>query len=417
MSTQEYIRHLRGWLGQVHKRYTGKEVYTIKDTWKQYWGRQRGWVGSTAELVGPKLVVKRVNATPSIYTGTILMAPLSVRLLIFDAKTSRALHQRTRSNGYVLIDNITYKGKVIVNTRTPIPKALKVLEGLEKKLGGKRHQTKKVPMRGTKRNYVNLETINAFRRPLVEQGIENFMDAAGITNATNRETFRNSIDKATARDFQQAIDRCINWFKLKLRGRRKYMLVLDGRPPSNNHLAKMKKSSRWLAHVVTAALGRPEHVFYVGHPANFRKHTNVAKKIITPALIDGSVFLHLDDAVYTGNQKSEIFDFINALAEAVNPKFEFYMAAAYATQHGTQRIQESLQENQEFYHDRDLRPMPLSQAFLNKYNLTIEDPGTTMSLMPHKVANSVSFGVSTGKAGWLGTKLTNRLNKETIYKR
>ena len=232
-----------------------------------------------------------------------------------------------------------------------------------------------------------------------------------------RHALRSQIDVRSASEFRAGISKGVDWLAQHLRHHPRYAMIVEIAP-------KTAKSSTWLAGPVIAELrakGLPKPTILIP--------SWLPDKLVDTALSLGvTAFVHVDDAIYSGAQKASMLGALQAkLAHARVPRpVDVYIAAAYSTGLGTQRV---LHEWEKFVdkgqrkllrvhvfapHEIKKRAMPLASRLEFAARGRLQNAfrgGPTMTVLSHKVPNTVSFG-----PGSLSDHLVKHIQKP-VYKR
>ena len=222
------------------------------------------------------------------------------------------------------------------------------------------------------------------------------------------ETIWSQVDIRSAAEFKKGIAACVNWVAPRLRGR-KWALVAE-----TDTSARKAQSSAWLAgpvirHLAARGIAPPSVIVPVEGGAL------VSTKHIDDALRRGiTTFVHIDDAIYSGQQKGTLVDMFQRHLSRVGRMAKLYIAAAYATEEGSEHVKSMVHNNRvrpalashplaplqlHFFAPYVLRPAKLPDAvkaeLARRRNRVLGMPlwtgGPTTTILPFKVPNATSF--------------------------
>jgi hypothetical protein len=211
--------------------------------------------------------------------------------------------------------------------------------------------------------------------------------------AFTREALRKQLDIRRAGEFKRAITRCIAWLAKRLTT--KYAMIVE-------ITRTTAKSSTWLAGPVIEGLMTRYRIQGPSVIIPFVDGTYVSARGLKDALDAGiTTFVHVDDAIYSGSQKGIM---VRQLRAAVNKtsvkKARVLLAVPYTTDIGRQYIRRLAGPplRLEFYAPYTIatRSLPwVSRVeLLLRGDKNISAGGPAMTVLPHKMPNSVSFGPS-----------------------
>jgi hypothetical protein len=211
------------------------------------------------------------------------------------------------------------------------------------------------------------------------------------------------VDIRSAAEFKKGIAACVDWVAPRLRGR-EWALVAE-----TDTSARKAKSSAWLAgpvirHLAARGIAPPSVIVPVEGGAL------VSTKHIDDALSRGiTTFVHIDDAIYSGQQKGSLVDMFQRHLSRVGRMAKLYIAAAYATEEGSEFVKSMVQNNRvwpalashplaplqlHFFAAYALRPAKLPDAVkaeLARRRNHLWTGGPTTTILPFKVPNATSF--------------------------
>ena len=242
----------------------------------------------------------------------------------------------------------------------------------------------------------NLKNVPGYEAA-AREGAEEFARVLGLDAATTRR-IRNAINVRSTADFKAGIRRCTEWLGGKVRGRPYALLVESGRTT---------KSSMWLGVLVVDAAGPPVAILtYDGQ----RIHGDPA---------GARCLVHLNDAIYSGAQMAGMID---RLAQRefdlyVTKKLTVYFAAAYGTSSAALRLRTAMNENaaaltkkSSVFFAKTLPETPLYDIFDEDVNVR-----PSISIMPHKVPNSVSFGAIHTNGNSLSAEIRKKILRKATF--
>lgn len=193
-------------------------------------------------------------------------------------------------------------------------------------------------------------------------------------------------------------------------GTRPYALIAEVASGNTLHNSLKAKSSAWLAAPLVRFLGRPPAAIIPFHDGGW-----LAGDLVRTAVAQGILdFVHVDDAIYSGSQKAILVNEMGALRIRDVPRL--YIAAAYATQKGLAKVRARVATVAKWVHvalhasgtmNEPTAPPNILPELIGKGHTV----GPTMSILPFKVPNEVSFGPSS-----LGAAL-GRAVPPPVYKR
>ena len=236
-------------------------------------------------------------------------------------------------------------------------------------------------------------------------------------SAYSKQALRRQVNVRSAAEFRNGISQCVAWLAICLRNTPRYALLVE--------ISHAPKSSTWLAGPVVAeleAMGIPKPEAVIPCTEGGVHAGSALQHAVDTGI---TAFVHVDDAIYSGSQKTFILETLQwHLSRYVPPMkpVDVYVAAAYSTRLGRDRVLRQWKQRVRgqkllrvhFFAARDLqkRSMPLR----SKLELVMQGRarnltgGPTMTILSHKVPNAMSFGPAS-----LSKYLTNRLNKP-VYK-
>ena len=248
----------------------------------------------------------------------------------------------------------------------------------------------------------------------VRAGARQFAKNAGLTN---RETalLVEAINVRTAADFKEAIAIAVAHLKAKVRGR-PYALLVESRSRGGGGGGGVK-SSEWLAFQVVKVLGPPTGIVLydinsdkLGYkstsgPSNTWANRTSDRKGLFAAVLDGAkCVVHLNDAIYSGTQLATLIDrydrdaYIQMDGGPFNRGPPLFIAAGFGTAYAKAK-HEGL-ANVYFAKTIASRPDVVNIVAPNMRDSHFYrnlNPARLLTILPHKVPNSVSFGMYTNK--------------------
>lgn len=259
-------------------------------------------------------------------------------------------------------------------------------------------------------------------RASINAGFHEWATRAGISQRARAAVHR-ALNVRTKKDFMEkmgAVFAKLNAEPFVLRNEPYAMLVELESPyaatlythkrvaPGRPYFAP--KSSAWLAGVAMHRLrNRPAVLIPIYHGGNNGVPT-LAEGLVHEAVAQGiRHFVHIDDAMYSGVQKSEIVGLMNEClyplqTEARGPKPLLWIGAAYATprsklavlQEWKRHVRAVVRKNPPvrltLYAPGTINPPSLPLLVRAELWRKYQRPGPTMTVLPYKVPNSVSFG-------------------------
>lgn len=184
---------------------------------------------------------------------------------------------------------------------------------------------------------------------------------------------------------------CESWLRKKAGGQ-PYALLIEA-----NAQQKTSKSSLWLAHRVIAALGPPVVTIEIAENSDIQTDRNPYVRAVSAG---ARCIVHLNDAVYSGSQLYGILKQLGQYAAAQKKiRIPVYVAAAYATKLAQERLQRIKNTRNNFfrlvhvYYAYTLPENPLTKNNFKQFGNRVRF-APTMSIMPHKVPDEVSFGLN-----------------------
>ena len=256
---------------------------------------------------------------------------------------------------------------------------------------------------------------NAAVRAKVSQAMKTYLTTNAKMPNAQAQRFVNAINFKTAADFKRAVDRATDWMKKEVHGR-KYVLVVEGQTTWG---ANGTKSSAWLAHKVIEKLGKPYDVLTT-RIDSWRGYGVISDTTRLKKAYENGVtaIVHLDDAWYSGTQKSEIVDWLLSESEHIlnhplGPQ-GLHVDILFAAAFGPRKLPELLQKHHK-QHNISKYNNNKPSVFDVKFFVGGEIPEPPANLqkqvlfrarkytvMPYKLPNHVSFGFnrvfSNGKA-------------------
>jgi hypothetical protein len=154
------------------------------------------------------------------------------------------------------------------------------------------------------------------------------------------------------------------------------------------------KSSAWLAGPVISRLARrPKMMIPVYHHST---GSILAEGLVREALRHGiRHFVHVDDAIYSGLQKSQIVQMLCRVLKVSKPLPSVWIGAAYATATGLRAIRRKTCHRRmttTVYAAGTIASPVVPWRTHVELLLKLQRVGPTMTVMPYKVPNRVSFG-------------------------
>lgn len=243
----------------------------------------------------------------------------------------------------------------------------------------------------------------AQRKHVLDTTFRNYGTVTGM-HRKQQQRVRSTVRAVTPGEFERALAKCQVWLREHVRGRRPYALLLG-----SSSSASGMNSSQWLArHVMSwEALGPPD--------MTLRDDGTLKAQAARAADMGVKAIVHLNDALYSGNQLYEM------LEEMENTRIPVFIAVAYSTPTaisliaGTGRAEGAifrgrgklrLHPDSRFYAASKIADTPHTAGYTYdaasgryKANSAREalrgtsDVGATMTLLPHKVPNTMSFGM------------------------
>lgn len=224
----------------------------------------------------------------------------------------------------------------------------------------------------------------------IARAIERF-SMAHTLNENNFNELHGALNVRPVKEFKAAVEECLEWLRRKVAGR-EYRLIIE-----RNSDAEGVKSSTWLAPHVERILGPPRDIIVVerAKPINLGPRRGPREDI----------FVHLDDALYTGRQKHDLLRLLSLAEQKRGGHGCVFMTAPYATAQARDLVSsyKSKYLDVEFERKHVIRltknSLPTNiLSRLEKRGLFAYTQNrfgkhhTTMTILPHKVANYISFG-------------------------
>jgi hypothetical protein len=211
-------------------------------------------------------------------------------------------------------------------------------------------------------------------------------DMTGYT----REALKQQMDIRRADEFKHAVGLCTHW--LVNHNLQRYAMIIEITQTT-------AKSSTWLAGPVITGLqklGVPGPTVIIP----FVDGRYLSVKAVKEAIDTGiTTFVHVDDAVYSGSQKGiMVRQLTSALRAAHVKRARALIAVPYTTDLGRRYVSRLAARplKLHFYapHIIKTRTLPwVSRVELMlRGNKNIRSGGPAMTILPHKMPNSVSFG-------------------------
>lgn len=273
--------------------------------------------------------------------------------------------------------------------------------------------------------YDKMQNVN---RASVNAGFHEWATSAGISQRA-RTAMHKALNVRTRKDFMEnmgAVFAKLNYEPFMLRNEPYAMLVeLDSPYAASLYTRKRAapgppqfapKSSAWLAGVAMHRLrSRPAVLIPVYHGSNNNGVPVLAEGLVHEAIAHGiRHFVHIDDAMYSGLQKSEIVGLMNECLYTLQTQkvrqtprqtpLLLWIGAAYATP-GSRRavlhewkryVRAVVRKNPPvrltLYAPGTILPPRLPLLVRAELWRKHQRPGPTMTVLPYKVPNSVSFG-------------------------
>lgn len=239
---------------------------------------------------------------------------------------------------------------------------------------------------------------NTYTKKDLRKNVEAF--AKGFLDAEHVKKITNATRIVTTAEFKDRLTKCLVWLKENI-GQRPYGIIL-GRPLTTTPLGmgnwiknRIGKSALWLAHLIEEHVGRPA-ALYLDHTTT---GMSGARQFIEER--DIHTWCFLDDGIYSGKQVREYVGFIDRHRIWDDGRHTLLIAAAFAT----------AQLGQVFRHPSHVR-FPTVKVFtgermdslhdvfnVSQHNIhgrpivdRLDNTGATLTIMPHKVPDEVSFG-------------------------
>ena len=270
------------------------------------------------------------------------------------------------------------------------------------------------------------EHIKNLNRTAVKRGVNTFLDDLekhlGVRlSAATRTLVHNSVDVRTAKEFKTNIDKCCSWLKGNVNDK-PYALFVEVMPSSKEN---RPKSSLFLAHRVVAALGPPVALVITYEDRRLQDGSLFMVEGLQKALARGAeCIVHLNDAVYTGQQLGEQLKALVLQLTRVHGfglTLPIYVATAYGTNVKALIEKKTYSSNRYVVTSYTKRHYPMKMYFAesipfdplrtlkNRIMKNAKRSGTVsnrieklnvrpaLTLLPHKIPNSHSIGVRTLK--------------------
>jgi hypothetical protein len=264
----------------------------------------------------------------------------------------------------------------------------------------------------------NARMMNAFNRmpnmnrAAINKAFHTWATAVQLSPAA-RNALHQALNVRSKDEFLRHIIESIEWITKHL-GDRPYALIVEVNEKNSTFTAK---SSAWLGGPTVRAIGRqPSAVipFYRGQ--------RVAARPVAAALDRGiRDFVHVDDAMYSGLQKETLVDEMYALLKKarVSERPTLWIAVAYTTPAATALVKRAASRASKVMDVVLVAPGTIRNPAENLppnvvtevSTRTKQTVGPSMTVLPFKVPNSVSFGPE-----GLATQLELAVQKP-VYKR
>jgi hypothetical protein len=273
-----------------------------------------------------------------------------------------------------------------------------------------------------------------FNRASVSKTFHAWATNTGLSMAARNALFK-ALNVQTKQQFVKHMTRVSRWIGKSI-GRRPYALVVevgyvdfDNSTGSGREVAVFAKSSVWLGGPLVRALGRmPDAIIpvYDGHMLDYGRFYDLSHIAVIRAITKGiRDFVHVDDALYSGAQKAQLVSqFITHVAD-VKKTFEgknrpmhgthiprLFVAAAYSTRTAMTAIKRDIataatravrrggssNNNKKpgarvsLYASSKIPKPTFSNAVEAELAQKELSAGPTMTTMPFKVPNALSFG-------------------------
>ena len=224
-----------------------------------------------------------------------------------------------------------------------------------------------------------------------------------------RDALKGQLDIRRADEFKAAISKCITW--LTHRRLKKYSMIVEISPAT-------AKSSTWLAGPVIAGLKSHKiHAPYSIIP--FTSGRLLSPSAVKEALDAGiTTFVHVDDAIYSGSQKGILVRQLTTILRTRQIKHaRLLIGVAYTTDLGRRYISRLTKAplKLEFFAAHTIRTRKLPWVsrveLMLRGDKNISVGGPAMTVLPHKMPNSVSFGPAS-----LSKNLQSHIQKP-VYKK
>jgi hypothetical protein len=284
--------------------------------------------------------------------------------------------------------------------------------------------------------YNHMQNVN---RASINAGFHQWATSAGISQRARAALYK-ALNVKTKKDFLETMGAVFDAFNATSIPDAPYAMLVELESPYAANIYSRKrprpgnptfapKSSAWLAAVALRRLRKPPamiipvyHGIGLGIPV-------LAHGLLAEALQKGiRQFVHIDDAMYSGLQKSEIVGLMNeslyTLGQPNNQTPLLWIGAAYATPastravlHGWKKhVRAAVRKNPplrlQLYAAGAIAPPALPILVRAELWRKQQRPGPTMTVLPYKVPNSVSFGPAA-----LSATLANTVTSRPVYKK